>query len=135
MEISREQRELGLSGMRRNPTGLWWGRDPRACLDPGQKSFAHNGGLEASALCLADEGICLEMGNQERERKESPLCRGSLGLIASAWLGMNRMTGMTALLKCTSGFIGSLPAPSRWLSSLAKCSEVSGLPSDLDLVL
>lgn len=78
MEISREQRELGLSGMRRNPTGLWWGRDPRACLDPGQKSFAHNGGLEASALCLADEGICLGMGNQEREERKSPL-QGQLG--------------------------------------------------------
>lgn len=103
----------------------WWGRDPRACLDPGQKSFAHSSGLEASTLCLADEGICLGMGNQERERREIPLGRGNSGLISSAWLGVNRMT---ALLKCTSGFVGSLPAPSRWFSALTKCSEVSGLP-------
>lgn len=53
-----------------------------------------------------------------------PLCRGHSGLIPSALSGVN---SMTALLNCTSGFSGSLLAPSSWLNSLNRRSEVSGL--------
>ena len=116
--------------MGRNPTGLQWGRDPRARLDPGQKSFAHSGAWKPLPCVLLMKGFVLEWAIRRERRENSPL----QGQLRTDPISVVRGKQDDNSAKLHSVLTGSFPVPSSWLNCSPNAVRPRGCPSDLHLI-